>query len=416
MNKKLAWIGLAVFLSSDLFAGVASDYAFAQKCYYSVKSEGEGAKPSRWDNCIEKFLQVQKKYPGTAQAPKALFSGARLAQEKYTISKEKEELEKAIKLYNQFLREFPQDALADDTLFRIGVLRAQEFHDRERAIKAFQTLLERYPSSEQAVATQSWLEKLQGKQVAPPPVPIQTSPPKESKQKTAPPEKSFRVIIDPGHGGADPGAIGSRGIKEKNVTLQVAKKLAARLKTQMKWEVWLTRTKDETVSLQQRNRFAAAKNADLFISIHANSNENRALSGVQTFYLNNATSEASRRLAERENREAGGKLGDVEKILSSMLQNANTEESRDLAHAVHRKLLGRLQKYGGVQDLRVDTALFYVLVGAKCPAILVETSFVSNPKEELRLEDSAYQWDLAAGIADGLKHFFSKSSPYASNL
>ena len=226
-----------------------------------------------------------------------------------------------------------------------------------------------------------------------------------------------RIVIDPGHGGKDPGAIGPRGIKEKDVALQIAKKLALRLKKDLGLEVYLTRTKDVFLSLEERSAFAERKKADLFISIHANAADSKDLKGVETFYLNNASSRAAERLADRENKMSTKKMNDVQTILTTMLQNANTEESRDIAGHVQKNLMGSLQKhYSGVEDLSVHTALFYVLVGAKSPSILVETSFVTNPKEEMRLKDSQYQWSMALGITNGIRKYIEQQSKYASSL
>ena len=236
--------------------------------------------------------------------------------------------------------------------------------------------------------------------------------------QTLPANSSIRrVVIDPGHGGKDPGAIGKKGTREKDVTLQIARKIAWKLKKDLGLEVYLTRNKDGYLSLEERSAFAEKKKADLFISVHANAADSHDLKGVQTFYLNNASSRAAERLADRENKVTGGKLNDVQKILTTMLQNANTEESRDLAGFVHKDLIRSLQsKYPRVEDLEVQTALFYVLVGTKIPAVLVETSFLTNPQEERRLRDSDYQWNIASGISKGIKKFIVHQAKYASTL
>lgn len=222
--------------------------------------------------------------------------------------------------------------------------------------------------------------------------------------------KAFVVVVDPGHGGDDPGAIGKNGTEEKDVTLSLSKRLADDLRDSVDAKVYLTRTDDRTLTLEERNAFAVAKKADLFISIHANASTNRKMSGIETYYLNNASDAASAKLAKRENQAARKKMSDVEHILSTMLQNYDAAESQLLASDVQGALVERIGKrYGGVKDRRVRSALFYVLVGAKCPAILVESSFISNPREEKRLREKGYQTDIAASIAAGVRRYVVSS-------
>ncbi|HPQ81082.1 MAG TPA: N-acetylmuramoyl-L-alanine amidase [bacterium] len=219
-------------------------------------------------------------------------------------------------------------------------------------------------------------------------------------------KKPFVVVIDPGHGGADPGAVGPKGAREKDVTLALSKRLAAAIRSSVDAKVYLTRRDDRTLSLEDRNAFAVAKKADLFISIHANASTDRRSSGIETYYLNNATDEAAARLAKRENRGARKKISDVERILSIMLQNYDAAESRLLASDVQGSLAKNMRRrYSGVKNRSVRSALFYVLVGAKCPAILVETSFISNPVEEKRLLRRDYQSDIASSIAAGVREY-----------
>ncbi len=217
---------------------------------------------------------------------------------------------------------------------------------------------------------------------------------------------SFRIVIDPGHGGSESGAVGPGGTLEKDVTLAIARQLAADLKARTRAQVSLTRTTDRTLSLDARNAIAVSRKADLFISIHANAAEEPGQSGFETYYLNNATDEAAARLARRENRSAQKKLSQVEHIISTMLMNYDTEESQALAEDVQGTLKARLGKVNKkARDRGVRSALFYVLVGAKCPAILVETSFISNPREEKLLRSGRYQSDVADAIGDGVSRY-----------
>lgn len=220
----------------------------------------------------------------------------------------------------------------------------------------------------------------------------------------------FVIVIDPGHGGSDTGAIGKNGTLEKDVTLALSKRLARELVATGDFKVFPTRSTDRTLSLEDRNAIAVRKKADLFVSIHANASTNRKMSGIETYYLNSASDAAAAKLARRENRSARKKLSDVEHILSTMLQNYDAAQSQVLAADVQKSLMTRMGKrYKGVQNRKVRSALFYVLVGAKCPAILVEASFLSNPLEEKRLRQEAYQKDLATSIAGGVRRYMNSA-------
>jgi len=216
----------------------------------------------------------------------------------------------------------------------------------------------------------------------------------------------FTIVIDPGHGGDEDGAIGPDGTKEKDVTLAMSKRLASELRSKLGARVYLTRTRDATMTLDERTEIAVRKKADLFISIHANASRDRSISGIETYFLNNASDEAAARLAAQENGNAGRKLTEVEHIISTMLQNYDAAESMDLAREVHGRLAKSVKRsHSQVKDRGVRSALFYVLVGAKCPAILVETAFISNPKEEKLLKDKKYQRNVADAIAEGVKGY-----------
>lgn len=220
--------------------------------------------------------------------------------------------------------------------------------------------------------------------------------------------KKLTIVVDAGHGGEELGAEGPDDTREKDVVLQIAKRLGWQLRHTINANVYYTRIDDGSISLDSRSRIAKKYNADLFISIHANAAENPNLDGYQTFYLNNATDEASRKLAAIENAQPGKNMDDVEKIVLTLMQNINTEESRLLGESIHSEVLSGMSSYG-LRDRGLKSALFYVLVGAECPAVLIETSFISNPREETRLKDPDYQEKIAKSIADGIKDYLVKS-------
>ena len=231
--------------------------------------------------------------------------------------------------------------------------------------------------------------------------------PLQTKQGETKKEKNVVILIDPGHGGKDTGAIGPRGTMEKDITLELAKRIGWHLRNKFGHHVEYTRINDKYLSLDDRINIAKGFTPDILVSIHANASKNSEVSGYQTFYLNNATDEASKRLARIENSAAGKNLDELDKIILAMMQNINTDESRVLASFVHKAVLSGMSMYG-LKDLGIKTALFYVLVGTKCPSILIETSFISNPIEEERLKDSDYQDRLASSIAKGIQDYIEK--------
>ncbi len=217
--------------------------------------------------------------------------------------------------------------------------------------------------------------------------------------------KVRRVIIDPGHGGHDTGAIGKNGTREKDITLAISQKLADELK-QRGLEVILTRDEDRYVRLEDRAQFANESRGDLFISIHCNSAPSAKLHGVETYTLNISSDRYSIRLAARENASTEKGISDLQFILADLATKANTGESTRLASQVQKSLVGQLSKdNSGVKDLGTKEALFYVLLGVKMPAILVETSFLSHAEEEERLNSEEYQDSVAQAIAQGVEDF-----------
>jgi N-acetylmuramoyl-L-alanine amidase len=215
-----------------------------------------------------------------------------------------------------------------------------------------------------------------------------------------------KIVIDPGHGGKDPGAIGVGGIAEKDIVLAVAKRLALKLKREMGVEVVLTRDDDSFVDLKDRTAIANTEKADLFISLHVNASPNAEARGLETYYLDNTTDEAANRLAARENAVARGSVTDVQFILSDMIQNLKLEDSITLANRLHASVVSQVgRRYGEVRDLGVKKALFYVLVGARMPSVLVELFFVTNKSEARALSKEGYQEAIADALFDGIKRY-----------
>lgn len=227
----------------------------------------------------------------------------------------------------------------------------------------------------------------------------------------------FKVVIDPGHGGKDPGAHGIHGVDEKDVVLAVSKLLASSLRADG-IEVVLTRTDDRFLSLEERTGLANAQGADLFISIHANASTNPGLRGVEVYYLNNTDNRGTLRLAAMENNlrwdprnpELQSAIPDLSYILSDLRQTYKVEESKQLAEELQQSVVSRLgADYDRVDDLGVKEGPFYVLVGAYMPCVLVEVSFLTNPVEGTRLGTSQYRRALAEGVYQGIRRYIAQT-------
>ncbi len=220
-----------------------------------------------------------------------------------------------------------------------------------------------------------------------------------------------RIVIDPGHGGNDKGAPGyTKGTYEKDIVLSIGKKLAKKIKKELKCEVILTRSTDKFISLEERTRIANRNKADLFISIHTNASRSKRAYGIETYFLNLAKDKTSVSVAARENATTEKSIGDLQTILNSLMKNTKITESSKLAKYVQHSLYNNIRKkYTRIKNKGVKQAPFYVLLGARMPSILVETSFISNKRECNRLKASAYQDRICDSIVDGIQKYIKES-------
>ena len=215
-----------------------------------------------------------------------------------------------------------------------------------------------------------------------------------------------RVVIDPGHGGKDPGCVGKSGLREKKIVLDVATRLKKILESKEGIEVIMTRESDIYLDPESRTVIANQKQADLFISIHANANRSRKLSGIETFYLNFSQDPSVIETAARENATSTKNISEMKDIIEKIVQNSKIVESKELAESIQNSLVKSLsQKYSNVKSLGVKGGPFWVLIGGEMPSVLVEISHLSNPTEEKRLKSPQYRQRVAQGIYEGIKEY-----------
>ncbi len=226
--------------------------------------------------------------------------------------------------------------------------------------------------------------------------------------------KIGRVVIDPGHGGHDAGTTGPSGLTEKELTLDVAKRLGELVEEEMGSEVVYTRTDDRYISPEERGAFANRNKADLFISIHVNSSPQRSATGVETYYLNFTSSPEALEVAARENAVGERSVNDLGDLIKKIALKDKIDESREFAGKVQAALFSGASKAGNrTRDRGVRKAPFMVLIGATMPSILTEIGFLSNPKEEALLKKPEYRQKVAEALFQGISQYASTLSHFS---
>ena len=227
------------------------------------------------------------------------------------------------------------------------------------------------------------------------------------------------IAIDAGHGGHDPGAIGKSGLKEKNITLDVAKRLAVLVKERLGCNIVMTRDKDVFIPLEQRPFIAKSRGADLFVSIHVNANRKRVTRGIETYVQSlRASDREAMATAARENAMSTKKLSELkselDRIFADLTRDDKIEESLYLADSVQGSLVNSLKpvnRHAGDLKAKIKRAFFYVLINTEMPSILAEIGFISNPEEEKLLKNDSYRQAIAEALFQGVKKYVDARSP-----
>ena len=213
-------------------------------------------------------------------------------------------------------------------------------------------------------------------------------------------------MIDPGHGGHDTGTIGPDGLREKDLVLDVGRRLGKLLETRLGAEVVYTRKDDTFIPLETRTAIANKQQADLFVSIHANSSRDPNARGVETYYLNFTSSPEALEVAARENAVSEKSIHELGDLVKKIALKEKIEESREFASDVQSSLhSGLYSKSSGLRDRGVKKAPFIVLIGANMPSILAEISFVSNPNDERKLQTAEYRQRIAESLYRGISRY-----------
>jgi N-acetylmuramoyl-L-alanine amidase len=223
--------------------------------------------------------------------------------------------------------------------------------------------------------------------------------------------KLGRIVLDPGHGGHDTGTIGPGGLQEKDVVLDIAQRLGKLIEQRMASEVVYTRTGDTFVPLEERTRIANEEQADLFLSIHANSSKTPTIAGSETFYLNFTTSEDELAVAARENATSQTSIHELQDLLQNIVKKEKSQESREFASSIQKALYAGLSRGRG-KNRGVKKAPFVVLIKASMPSVLAEVAFLSNPREEAQLKRPDYRQRVAEALYRGVAQYANTLSHF----
>ena len=395
---------------------------------------GQGYEQPVLDNAIAALKKLVQNYPNSPYAPEAHY---RLGDSYDRL----QDYGKAVPHYQTIISRYSNHALADKAQLRLG--RSYEAQDYfTLAHITYEALSQRSQDPQivaQAEKRASRLDIEQTEEEAPvdatpeiaapeSPQVAQPNPPKTPPEVTKPPPpeppKTVKpvpnpslaqqlglsvktIVIDPGHGGKDPGAV-SQTRQEKKIVLNLSKTLRDIL-VKKGYNVRLTRETDVFLPLRKRTQFATNQKADLFISIHTNASISNKAAGIETYYLALASDESARITAMRENAGAEYNMKELDALVGRILKESKSTESRRLAKLIQAQLASGKQ----VKNRGVKHAPFVVLIGTKVPAVLVEVGFISNPTEGKKLTTKAYQRQLATAIAKGIEQYI-KNLPLAA--
>ncbi len=408
---------------------------------------------ANWLKVVKEFDDIATTYPDSSLAPKALYMEGKLYEQIYGHFSKKHDLKSALEAYKTVIRKYPDSTIAPDALFREAKVYEVRLGEKKKAIELYYEIVKKYPKGDISLKARKALNSIEknknGCEEKAPDVDNQEGndlKQKETKQsdKTLDRNKDAitvdkddtpsqvtsdqssatkrlsrkisKIVIDPGHGGKDPGAVGPHGEREKDITLAIGKALAKRLREE-DFEVFLTRDEDIFIPLEERTAFANNKKADLFISIHVNSNPKKSLDGVETYFLNMTKDTYAIKVAATENATVTKSLSDLQFIINDLMLNSKINESSKFATYVQNSIISSHRKSDHTcQNHGVKQALFFVLVGAQMPAILIETGFITNPTESKLLQKESYQNSIIDGIIHGIHAYANNGTDSGANV
>lgn len=390
------YLGLVFFISVAANKNLqAEGFDSVHQRYLSLRNTDlQFKKSNEWTQVAEAFIKASWGERDSLRAQRSLYEASILLKTLASHQDTGWNQLRAVALLEELVGRFPTGSLADDALLaQAEILQSAGAHEESR--KLLEVLVKDYPDGDMVFVARKKLATASSATKA-----VKS---REIARNTDLP----LLVLDPGHGGEDFGAMGVGGLLEKDVALAISLRVKKLIEQSGKYRVVLTRNSDKFSPLAERMQLANRLGAALFLSIHANASVTKKLSGVETYYLDNAADKASATLAERENKEAipqGEMAGDLSFMLSDLIQNAKLPESIALAKAVQRSVINQLKpQYPSLLDRGVKAGPFYVLVGAHMPCALVEVSFIDHSIEGGQLGTDRYRELLARGIAAGIE-------------
>ena len=386
-----------------------------------IANPARGGRRDLWLALEERFASLAARSTGDVKAGAAFFharSREELGRRSFLASDHRE----AVARFAAVAAAHPGHAVAAESLYRQADILTRRLNDRQSAIAVLEKLIKAYPKAGIIPEARTLLARAKE---APPAQQARKQPPgggAAQKPARKPSAEAVMeqlgltvktIMIDAGHGGNDPGAR-SGGITEKTFTLAMARRVGALLEKEG-FTVLYTRTTDRYIALRDRTDMANSKSADLFISIHVNANANPSVRGLETYYLGEARTRNAQLVAARENGVSVRNVSDLQFILTDLMLSSKVKESRQLAEHVHSGILRRLRGARlAAPDNGVRSAPFYVLMGARMPAILVEFGYITNEQDAANLKNDAFLQRQAEGLVQGIKQYradLAKSVP-----
>ena len=373
----------------------------------------KGGLRDNWLQLAGKFQALVKKNSGESAA-KADFFAARCHQELGQRSYMASDHRKAVELFAGMAKKYPKSPLAPAALYRQASIQGQRLKDSTKALAVLDALKKGYPNSQEAKDAPT-LESSLTPKASTSSTDTASSAGTGKKPATATVMEQLgltvkTIMIDAGHGGKDPGC-SANGIVEKTFTLAMAKRIGGLLQKKG-FTVLYTRSDDTFITLQDRPDLANTKNADLFISVHLNANPSTSIHGLETYYLDSAKTKDAATVAARENGVSVKEISDLQVILTDLMLTSKVKESRSMAGCVQKAILGSLRKGKfSSYDHGVRSAPFYVLVGARMPAILVEFGYATNATEAANLKSDDFLLRQAQGVVDGVAAYKDQLTP-----
>ncbi len=411
-SLKLLMLVLMCVLPPISFAEKRSGNAYFEELkarYLKLRNtDVEIVRAGEWETLARQFEHYVDTNPKAKGAPFGLYDASILFEQLYRRFGGVDRLQKSCALLERVAKEYPGHEIADDALLRRGDLLLREAGQAGEARRAYEEIVAAYPNSDMRDAAAARLKELDGKAGRAPSAPSAERAPALTGARTRP-----LVVLDPGHGGEDFGAIGRGGLLEKDVVLAIALELEKLLTARLPVLVRLTRRKDVFVPLAERTAMANDYEADLFVSLHVNADPSGKAEGFEMYYLDNAGDQGSMKLAERENASVKyeAEQNDLYFMLSDLIQNAKLDDSILLANVVQQKL-GRFMapKWSGAKGRGVKKAPFYVLVGAHMPCIVAELFFINHARDGANLGRPEFRRDVAEGLFWGIQEFLERQS------